>query len=42
MAFSKRVKKTAEQLVDDDFRRQNMIFEEKKDRLSEFNADVFS
>ena len=35
-------KKTAEQLDDENFRRQNMSFAEKADRLrEEFSADVF-
>ena len=34
-------KKTTEQLRDNNFRRQNKKFEEKGNRLTEFNADVF-
>ena len=41
MASPKRAKKTAEQLTDDNFRRQNITFEKKGYRLSGFDADVF-
>jgi hypothetical protein len=34
-------KKTAEQLKDENFRRQKTIFTEKGDRLREFNANIF-